>query len=155
MQPSVKILLCPFSTFKSVRGQYEAISDNHSIVLVRQSIFPVRRFGELPADRMFICPREEKLSFAARLERIQVLNHTLQGETRNLNASGFLARVLRHEIDHLKCRVYSQCLTELGALQPQSSGRFGKRACEAVQAALGASHGPEITSSQGCFGSSG
>lgn len=77
---------------------------NQTIVLVNPSIVECSLETETLEEACLSVP-----GFRAEVERaimVTVLAKNLEGEEIKLNAQGFLARVLQHEIDHLNGRLF-------------------------------------------------
>ena len=67
-----------------------------------------------------------------RAKEVRVTGHTLDGRPTQLQAAGFLARIIQHEVDHLDGILYADRLAEGAALEAVDPDTLAERAVKAV-----------------------
>ena len=72
---------------------------------------------------------------------VKVRTHNLQGEPHEIEAEGYIARVIQHEIDHLDGILYTDHLKDLSLLRKIDPATLADQAMEKVMLNLKQAHG--------------
>ncbi|MCD1147116.1 peptide deformylase [Peptoniphilus sp. KCTC 25270] len=83
-------------------------------------INPIFKSREGEVDGMEGCLSvPEKMGKICRAEKVTIQYQDLQGKKKNLEAEGFLARIIQHEMDHLDGILYTDKATEMYDVEKQ------------------------------------